>query len=98
MIDQLPEAASQISLASGVWTSASGAWSSPEDLVLAYIGPGAGLAAIGALIAVAGVGATTIFGLVWYPVREIRRKLRESRNDVAKSSRSQVVPDTDREP
>lgn len=86
MIDQLPEAACQISLASG-------AWSSPEDLALAYLGPGAGLAAIGALIAVAGVGATTIFGLVWYPVREIRRKLRESRNDVAKSSRAQTVRD-----
>ncbi len=68
------------------------------SVILAYIGPGAGLGALGALIAVAGIGATTIFGLVWYPVREIRRKLREWRNDVAKPSRSQVVPDRESPP
>lgn len=38
-------------------------------LSFAYIGPGAGLSALGALIAVIGGVAATIFGLLWYPIK-----------------------------
>lgn len=42
--------------------------------VLAYVGPGAGLAAIGAFLAlVAGVIAA-IFGFLWYPIKRLLRK------------------------
>lgn len=105
MIDQIPEAAAQIAFlpaaqiaflpAVQVVFLPTGLGAGSQDLALAYLGPGAGLAALGALIAVAGVGVTTIFGLVWYPVREIRRKLKESRNGGRKASRSQA--DSDRE-
>lgn len=44
-----------------------------EDVLVAYIGPGAGLAAIGALLAVGGMMFTTVVGLVWYPFRQARR-------------------------
>lgn len=45
---------------------------------LSYIGPGAGLTAIGAfLAAVAGV-IIAIFGFVWYPIKRLLRKKRTS--------------------
>lgn len=44
-----------------------------QEVLVAYIGPGAGLAAIGALLAVGGMMFTTVVGLVWYPFRQARR-------------------------
>ncbi len=44
-----------------------------QDVLAAYIGPGAGLAAIGALLAVGWLMFTTVVGLVWYPFRQARR-------------------------
>lgn len=42
----------------------------------AYIGPGAGLSAIGALLAlVVGIGAA-VLGFVWYPIKRVLRKVR----------------------
>ena len=42
--------------------------------VMAYVGPGAGLVAIGAFFAlVAGVIAA-IFGFLWYPIKRLLRK------------------------
>lgn len=43
---------------------------------LAYIGPGAGLGAIGTVIAVLGAIVLLIVGFVWYPVKRLikRRK------------------------
>ena len=46
--------------------------------VMAYVGPGAGLAAIGALLAIiAGVFAA-IFGFLWYPIKRLMRKRKGS--------------------
>lgn len=43
----------------------------------AYIGPGGGLSAIGALLALL-LGLTIAFiGFVWYPLRRMRRRRRE---------------------
>ena len=46
----------------------------PLGVVAAYIGPGAGLASIGALLAVGSAGLVMFAGLVWYPVKQMRRK------------------------
>lgn len=40
----------------------------------AYIGPGAGLSAIGALLALVATVAIAIFGFVWYPIKRLARK------------------------
>jgi len=43
----------------------------------AYLGPGAGLSAIGAVFAVFAGLLIAIFGFIWYPVKRLRRKRRE---------------------
>ena len=47
----------------------------------AYIGPGAGIGAVGSLIAVASAGVLTLVGLLWYPVRQLLRFRRARRED-----------------
>lgn len=42
----------------------------------AYIGPGAGLTAIGTLLALVSALFLAIVGFVWYPVRRLMRKRR----------------------
>jgi len=39
----------------------------------AYIGPGAGITAIGTLIALIGAAALAILGFIWYPIKRLRR-------------------------
>lgn len=47
----------------------------------AYIGPGAGISAIGAVFAaIAGI-IVAIFGFIWYPVRRLLRKKKKSDNE-----------------
>ena len=41
------------------------------QVALAYIGPGAGLSAIGTLIALVGAVLLAIVGFVWYPVKRL---------------------------
>ena len=48
-------------------------------LVVAYIGLGPGLASIGALLAVVGVVITMLGGLIWYPVKQVLRRMRARR-------------------
>ncbi len=45
---------------------------------MAYIGPGAGLSAIGAFLAVVAAIVLALFGFVWYPVRRLIRMLKKS--------------------
>lgn len=40
----------------------------------AYIGPGAGLSAVGAVIAVAAAMILAVVGFVWYPVKRLMRR------------------------
>ena len=47
----------------------------------AYIGPGAGLSAIGAFLALIAAVAVAIFGFVWYPLKRLARR----RKQMAKS-------------
>ena len=44
---------------------------------LAYIGPGAGISAIGSLVALAATVALAIVGFVWYPIKRLRRRARQ---------------------
>lgn len=41
---------------------------------LAYVGPGAGLTAIGTMIAVIAVIILALVGFVWYPLKRLLRK------------------------
>lgn len=42
--------------------------------LLAYVGPGAGLSAIGAFLALVAGIAIAVFGFVWYPIKRLLRK------------------------
>ncbi len=42
----------------------------------AYVGPGAGISAFGALLGLLAALALVVFGFVWYPVKRLRRRLR----------------------
>lgn len=41
---------------------------------LAYMGPGAGLSAIGSLFALIAAGIAALFGFVWFPVKRMLRR------------------------
>jgi len=46
------------------------------SVAFAYIGPGAGLSAIGSLLALLAAIGLAIIGFVWYPVRRLLRRVR----------------------
>lgn len=48
---------------------------SPDPL-LAYVGPGSGLSAIGAVLAVVAGLFFAIFGFVWYPIKRFVRYMK----------------------
>ena len=48
----------------------------------AYIGPGAGLGAIGTVIAVIGAILLMIVGFVWYPVKRLLKRGKKVENAV----------------
>jgi len=56
---------------------------------LAYLGPGAGLSAFGALLAVCAAIVVALFGFVWYPLRRLMRAMKKDApaGDEAPSSR-----------
>ncbi len=56
------------------------------QLAHAYIGPGAGLSAIGTLVALIGAVLLAIVGFIWYPLKRLLRK---------NSKTSDAVDDTD---
>ncbi len=41
---------------------------------MAYIGPGTGLSAIGAFVAVVAGITVALFGFLWYPIKRLLRK------------------------
>jgi hypothetical protein len=54
----------------------------------AYIGPGAGISAIGALWALLAAVALAVVGLVWYPVKRLRRLVRQKTADLGQGAES----------
>jgi hypothetical protein len=49
-----------------------------KGIIPAYIGPGTGLTAIGAILAVAVGIAVAIFGFFWYPIKRLLGKGKET--------------------
>ncbi len=47
----------------------------------AYIGPGAGMGAIGTVVAVLGAVLLMIVGFIWYPVKRLLKR-RKQANDI----------------
>ena len=45
----------------------------------AYIGPGAGLSAVGSLLALLGAVLLILVGFIWYPVKRIMRRRKAAR-------------------
>ena len=62
-------------------------------LVVAYIGLGPGLASIGALRVVGGAVITMLVGLVWYPVKQVLRRMRARRANETTDDEPQSSPD-----
>lgn len=48
----------------------------------AYVGPGAGLSAIGSVLALIGAILLLILGFVWYPVKRLLKRRRENQPGV----------------
>jgi uncharacterized membrane protein len=56
-----------------------------SNSAVAYVGPGAGLSAIGSILAFFGVVVLMILGFFWYPVKRlINKKKSSSRNQAGK--------------
>ena len=51
----------------------------------AYVGPGAGLSAIGTVLAFVGVVVLLVLGFVWYPVKRLLKAARGSEAKAAKT-------------
>ena len=58
------------------------AWLIPSA-AYAYIGPGAGISAIGSLLALIAAVLLAIVGFVWYPVKRIMKNRRKARTEAA---------------
>ncbi|MHB9112596.1 MAG: hypothetical protein ACYC4D_08230 [Thermoleophilia bacterium] len=52
------------------------------DLAAAYVGPGAGMSAIGVFLAVVAGVIVAAFGFVWYPVKRLMRKIKKPKKDI----------------
>lgn len=53
---------------------------------LAYIGPGAGISAIGSLLALLAAVALAIVGFIWYPAKRLRRRMRQKTANQVKTT------------
>ena len=49
---------------------------SADQPALAYVGPGAGLTAIGTVLALLAAIGLVLVGFVWYPIKRLRRRRR----------------------
>ena len=50
---------------------------------LAYVGPGAGLSAIGSFLALIAALFLALVGFIWYPVKRLLRRNKHPKQDVA---------------
>lgn len=48
-------------------------------MIFLYIGPGAGLGAVGALLSLIGAAVLMVVGFVWYPVTRLMQRRRSAR-------------------
>ena len=59
---------------------------------VAYIGPGAGITAIGTAIALIGAIILAIVGFIWYPVKRLRAKLRDRKKNPEQGDQAAPPP------
>ena len=45
---------------------------------MAYVGPGTGIAALGALLAIIAGIVVAVFGFLWYPLKRLRKRRAEA--------------------
>lgn len=62
------------------------------SLAHAYIGPGAGITAIGSLLALVGAVLLALVGFVWYPIKRLRRGRAKSANQAATANDASADP------
>jgi hypothetical protein len=60
--------------APAVWLCAALAAAVMPEAALAYVGPGAGLTAIGTVLALLGAVGLALVGFVWYPLKRLLRR------------------------
>jgi hypothetical protein len=60
--------------APAVWLCAALAAAVLPEAALAYVGPGAGLTAIGTVLALLGAVGLALVGFVWYPLKRLLRR------------------------
>jgi len=58
-----------------------------QSLILAYVGPGGGLAAIGTLLAIVVGLMAAVFGFLWYPLKRMLR----GKQDAAESANEKLT-------
>lgn len=56
-------------------------------LAQAYVGPGAGLSAIGTVLALIGAVVLAVFGFLWYPIKRLLAKRRSKSSPSSESER-----------
>jgi hypothetical protein len=52
----------------------------------AYMGPGVGLSAVGALLSLVAAGAVSLLGFIWFPIKRAIRMIRSRRKHSHRSS------------
>jgi hypothetical protein len=67
------------------------------DISFAYVGPGAGLTAIGTILAFVFAAILSIIGFIWYPIKRILRKRNKPSTDVTSTSAEAGSQSEDRE-
>lgn len=55
-----------------------------QQPALAYVGPGTGIAALGALLAIIAGVIAAVFGFLWYPIKRLLRQRKQTRSEDTK--------------
>lgn len=61
----------------------------PPDLAQAYVGPGAGLTAIGTVLALIGAVLLALAGLIWYPIKSLIRRFSREKPPIHRSGETE---------
>jgi len=62
-----------------------------QEPVMAYVGPGTGIAAIGALLAIIVGVIAALFGFLWYPAKRLLKKRKQAQSQKAESREEEKV-------